>query len=122
MTTTGSTYGAGVALSGTGVSLPAGTYQISYSWSADPSGDGQSANTEVISAYLVLGGTEVAGSRIRATTPTQAGVDAHVSNTMTLTVGATSVLQVFNGNRAVTHGTTNLTGFTGSVNVEQVSP
>ncbi|MFI9488505.1 hypothetical protein ACIG47_19115 [Promicromonospora sp. NPDC052451] len=121
MTTTGSTYGAGVTLSGGGVNLAAGTYVVSYSWSGDASGDGTNPNSEVVSAYLVLGGTEVAGSRIRSTTATQGAVENEVSNTMTITTTG-GLLQLFNGNRAVTHGTTNLSGYTGSINVQQVAP
>jgi hypothetical protein len=115
--TDSTTYGAGVTLNGSGgVTLAAGTYQVSYSWQ----GDAQSGNEEV-SAYLVLNGTEVPDSRIKSTTVGTVAVENEVSNTMTIVVPAGGgTLQLFNGANGMAHST--LAGIVGSINVEQVSP
>ncbi|MCP2256216.1 hypothetical protein LY13_005003 [Prauserella aidingensis] len=119
MTTVGTTYGTGVGLSGGGVQLAQGTYTINYTWQADASGDG-TVLSELTSAYLVLGGVEVAGSRIKATTATAANTEGQVANEVTVTVPAGGQwLSLYNGARAATHSSS-LAGITGSINVTRV--
>ncbi|WP_406692727.1 hypothetical protein REH65_13880 [Saccharopolyspora sp. ID03-671] len=119
MTTIGTSYG-GVSLSGGGVQLAAGTYTIDYTWQADAAGSGTSAS-ELVSAYLTLSGTEVAGSRIKATTSTSPSIEDQVSNSITITVPAGGgVLMLNNGAVATAGHNSSLTGITGSINVQRV--
>lgn len=119
--TNATTYGTGVTFSGGSVSLAAGTYEVSYSWQGDAQGNGLTTLTEIVSAYLTLGGVEVAGSRIKSTTYNTVSIEAEVANTMTIVVPAGgATLQLFNGAAAMAHNST-LAGITGSINVEQVA-
>jgi hypothetical protein len=115
--TNSTTFGSGVAPDGSGgVTLAAGTYEVSYSWQGDANG-----GNEEVSAFLELSGTEVAGSRIKSTTVGSVAVEGEISNTMTIVVPpGGGDLQLFNGANAMLHSS--LTGITGSINVKQVAP